>query len=74
MTNKNDFLMPLLMAEHDEKGIWYFTSTYKAAAALGIQNTLLIYRMGKNHRSDGWSFEWVEGCDVIYKYINPEKI
>ena len=74
MTEKTDFLMPLLMAEHDAKGIWYFTSIYHAANALGIHPTLLTYRIAKRKDNEGWTFEWVEGTDVIYKYINPEKI
>lgn len=64
----------LLKVEHYEKGKWYFTSVYKVANALDTQATHINYYMGKNKEYKGWNFEWIDGENVIYKYINPEKI
>lgn len=64
----------LLKVEHFEYGVWYFTSIAKAAAALGIQHNHLSYYINKNKIYKGWSFEYVDGRDIIYYYINPTSI
>lgn len=64
----------LFKFEHDEYGIWYFTTLYKAAKALGTQPTHITYFMGRGQKFKGWSIEEVDGSDVIYQYINPERI
>lgn len=64
----------LLMGENNEKGIWYFSSIYKAATAIGVQTNLLKYYIDRSKEYKGWNFEWVDGENIIYKYINPEKI
>ena len=64
----------LLMVDHDEYGIWYFTNVQKAANWIGIQRTHLIQCLGKKNPSyKGYRLEWVNGDNVIYQYINPEK-
>ena len=37
----------LLMVEHPERGIWFFTNIQKAADWIGIQRTQLLQCLGK---------------------------
>lgn len=64
----------LLKVEHDANGIWYFTTYYKAAMAMGMQASHLKYYVDNNKEYKGWSFEYVDGGDVIFRYINPSRI
>lgn len=64
----------LLKFEHDEKGIWYFTSFCKASNALGCQPNHIKYFYNQNRDYKGWTIEEIDGSDVIYKYINPERL
>lgn len=62
----------LLMVEHPELGIWYFTSIQQAANWLGIQRTHLVYYLNQDSlQYKEYKFEWVDGENIIYKYINP---
>ena len=64
----------LLMIKHPERGIWYFTNMQKAANWIGIQRTTLLQCFGKRKLEyKGYTIEWIDGSDVLYKYINPEK-
>ena len=63
----------LVLAEHPEFGIWYFTSEYKAAKCIGVQGAQVIYAMSKGNKINGWEFKWVDGSDVLYKFVNPSK-
>ena len=64
----------LLMVEHPKRGIWYFTNMQKAADWIGIQRTQLLQCFGKRKLEyKDYTFEWVDGSDVKYKCINPEK-
>lgn len=68
LTNK------LLMLDDDVNGIWYFTTKKKCAEFLGVYPYYIdnyLKRGGKV--SDTCRIEWVDGADVIYKYINPER-
>ena len=60
----------LLKAEHPEYGIWYFTNTNKCARALNIGRTTLDYHIERSGKCNEWNIEWVDGNDVIYKYID----
>lgn len=66
--------MKLIKAEHYEKGIWYFTSKYKVAEWLDIKQSLLEYYIRVNKPYKGWSFETIDGGDIMCKYINPERL
>lgn len=63
--------MRLFKLEHDEKGIWYFTGTAKAAKYIDTAQSYLnqCLRIGKTCK--GWSIEEIESDDIISKYINP---
>jgi hypothetical protein len=62
----------LLMIDHDEFGTWYFTNIAKADKWIGKPSSLLDYYLSHNkHECNGYRFEWVDGTNVIYKYINP---
>lgn len=62
----------LLKAENKTNNVvWYFTNLSKAAVALGIQQNLLTYYINRNKECKGWYFEWIDGSDIKYKYINP---
>lgn len=64
----------LLMVEHPQRGIWYFTNMQKAANWMGIKRTTLLQCMGKRKLEyKDYTFEWVDGSDIMYKYINPDK-
>ena len=79
MHNKNHD--KLLMADHDEYGIWYFTNRKKIERVFGINQSLFDYYLkkaaskgDKYWKLDDWTFSWVENDgDIIYKFINPEK-
>lgn len=63
----------LLMIEHPERGIWYFTNIQRAADWIGIHRAQLTQCLGKRKpKYKNYTFEWVDGSDIIYKYINPE--
>jgi len=64
----------LLLIEHPVRGDWYFTNLQKAADWVGISRTLIVYSIGKkNPGYKDYKFQWVDGSDVIYKYIDPVK-
>ena len=63
----------LLEAEHPEFGIWYFTNTNQCAKVIGIGRTTLDYHIERSGKYNGWEFEWVDGSDVLYKFVNPSK-
>ena len=64
----------LLIVKHHERGIWYFTNMQKAANWMGIKRTTLLQCFGKRKLEyKDYKFEWIDGSDVKYKYINPEK-
>lgn len=68
------FTNKLLMVEHPERGIWYFSNINKAAVWIGIEPIHLRYCFGKkNPHYKDYTFEWVDGSNVMYKYINPQK-
>ncbi len=70
MENENQ----LLMVDHPERGIWYFTNLQKAADWIGTKRTNLLFALTKRKPCyKGYELEWVDGADVIYRYINPEK-
>ena len=64
--------MRLLMMEHDEHGIWYFTNMSRAAACIcaPVSNVKLMIA-GYFHRCKGWKGQWIESDDVLSRYINP---
>ena len=62
----------LYMAEHPEHGIWYFTNLNKLAKYIGTTMAYILYR-NRIHNYDGWTITEVDGSDVMYKYINPER-
>jgi len=64
----------LVLAEHPEYGIWYFTTEYKAAKYIGVQGAQVMYAILKNNTLKGWNFSVIEdGGDIPNKYINPTK-
>ena len=66
--------MKLLKIEHPEKGIWYFTTTYKAAKYIGCSyQALYVQLKGLTKKTYGWRAEQIESDEIISKYINPQK-
>lgn len=64
----------LLMCEHKEKGTWYFTNIGKAAQSFGLQYNHLNHYVNKGKDYQGWSLKWIDGPDVLYRYINPKSV
>lgn len=72
----------LFMVENDESGIWYFTSITKAANWMHEDVMLFRYYMSKAKREG--KTEWkvrdytvslIQNTDdIIYKYIDPERL
>ena len=62
----------LFKIENDEKGIWYFTNTNRAAKYIGTSksNVDLVLK-GICNKCKGWTIEEVDGSNIIYKYIDP---
>lgn len=66
--------MKLIKIESQEKGIWYFTTAYKAAKYIGCSyQTLYMQLKGITKQTYGWKVEEIESDTIICKYINPEK-
>jgi len=62
----------LLMVEHPEYGIWYFSSVYLAAKWMGLSDEVLwVWLHHNKNEFSSWKFEWVDGSNVMEKYINP---
>ena len=66
--------LKLLKCEHYEKGIWYFTTKYKAAQYIGTFEYWVNSCLRAGKKCKGWTLEWVNGENVIYKYINPTRV
>ena len=67
--------MKLYKVEHDEKGIWYFTTLAKAARYIGTSQTYIIQCFKRACRCKGWSIEDVSNSidTVITRYVDPER-
>lgn len=66
--------MKLIMMEHPEHGIWYFTNTTKAANFIGAPfSNVRILLAGFYHRCKGWTAQWIESDDILSRYINPDR-
>lgn len=64
----------LLMIEHPLRGIWYFTNVSRAAKWIGILRPQLDQCLGKKKPGyKDYKFQWVDGSNIIYKYIDPVK-
>lgn len=65
--------MKLILAEHPEKGIWYFSTQRKCAAYIGVADPQVKTVLdGKRNHTHNWKLQWIESDDVISKYIDPE--
>lgn len=65
--------MKLYKFEHDEKGIWYFTDTAKAAKYIETTQSYVDLCRKRKSRCKGWTIEAIEDDYIISKYINPER-
>lgn len=66
--------MKLFKLEHDEKGVWYFTNTNKAAKFLGTSKSNVDLALhGFVKKCKGWTVKEIEDDFIISKFINPEK-
>lgn len=66
--------MKLIMLEHPEHGIWYFTNKAKVADFIGTSFiNVLILLEGFYKRCDGWTAQWIESDDILSRYINPDR-
>lgn len=63
----------LIKIEHEEKGVWYFTSYNKASSYIGCAlNSVRAVALGHCHTCKGWTIENVEDDGNIPRYfINP---
>lgn len=64
----------LIKAEHYEKGIWYFTTTYQAGKYLNTPpSNVKGCLKGWFKQLKGWTFEYVPNDGtILLQYINPE--
>ena len=65
--------MKLIMAEHQQKGIWYFSTLRKCAAYIGAADSNVRSAITKKWKCSGWSIEEIESDDILSKYIDPER-
>lgn len=65
--------MKLFKLEHNEKGIWYFTDTAKAAKYIETTQSYVDLCRKRNSKCKGWTVEEIYDDYIISKYINPEK-
>ena len=66
--------MKLFKIKHEEKGIWYFTNTNKAAKYIGTSKSNVDMALkGVTRKCKGWTVEEINDDYIISKYINPEK-
>lgn len=67
--------MKLYKAQHNEKGIWYFTNTSKAARYIGTTQNYVNFCRDNNKRCKGWSIEDVSNSidTIITRYVDPER-
>ena len=63
----------LLKAEHPEYGIWYFTNANQFAATFNFGRTTVEYHIKRTGNYENWHLEWVDGSDVLYKFVNPSR-
>ena len=62
--------MRLLKAEHNEKGIKYFTNSNQAAKYINSSITYIKMQIAGISKSvKGWKFEWTEDPSIINKNI-----
>lgn len=64
----------LIMAKHNEKGIWYFTSSIKLCEYCGISyGSYYLTVKGATKQCKGWTFSIVEDNESINKgLIDPK--
>lgn len=65
--------MKLFKAEHDENGIWYFSTKAKLLKYINTSQTYLDHCMIVDKPCKGWTIEQIESEDIICKYIDPER-
>jgi len=65
--------MTLLKAEHNENGIWYFSTIRKAASFIDSADSNVNAAIKARRKVKGWEFEWIESDDVLSKYIDPKR-
>ena len=61
--------MKLLKSEHKDKGIWYFTTAYKASKYTGVSAS----QISQCSRGKGWTCEWIENDNIPTRFINPNE-
>lgn len=65
--------MKLIKAEHNEKGIWYFSNIRKCAQFIGSGDSNINTSLHKTGRKvKGWELEWIVSDDILSKYIDCE--
>lgn len=66
--------MKLFLAEHPEKGIWYFSTQAKCAHYIGTHPTSVqkVIR-GEMSHTRGWHIEEIEDDNIISKFIDPKR-
>jgi len=65
--------MKLIMIDHDEHGVWYFTTKAKAAKYIETSPSYLDLCIKLKRPCKDWTIEEIESDDVICKYIDPDK-
>ena len=66
--------MRLIKAEHNEKGIWYFSNIRKCAQYIGAGDPNVNTSLNKTHRPvKGWNLEWIESDSILSKYIDCDR-
>lgn len=66
--------MKLIKAEHNEKGIWYFSTIRKCSQFIDSVDANVNTSLKRTHRKvKGWELEWIESGEILSKYIDPER-
>ena len=65
--------MKLFMIDHEEHGVWYFTSKSRAAKYLETSPVYIDYCIKLGKTCKGWKIEEIESGDILSRYINPER-
>lgn len=68
----------LYKAVHPEHGTYYFTNLNMFARFLGMQRNLVDFYLRRDDNSGRKDFEWtwneIDGSDITWKDINPERL
>jgi len=65
--------MRLFKAEHNENGIWYFSTKAKLLKYINTSQTYLDHCMIVEKPCKGWIVEEIDDDNILSKYIDPER-